>query len=193
MKVYLNNLGTNTLSLDIVIDDDRVIRESLAPNGSYDAGDIATVDELNRNQQIRDLVAAGRISVTTMSEDDDVASLLDSHVMEFVQATAGNQAAVLIGTAPFAGVLQVEAQVGAIPGSGESMVFDVLVNGSSVLASALTADENTSPAARTQLAGDVGGVSVAKGDEVAISLTYTAGTATPIINSAVRVAVLKAS
>jgi hypothetical protein len=191
MKVLLGNPGSGPLSLDLQIGE-ITLRESIPAGGSVDVGDRVSADELNVSGLVRQLVADSKLTVSTESEADDVASLLDSQMMEFVQAVAANQAEVLIGTADMAGQLQVEAQVGEIPGAGESMVFDVLKNGTTVLASALTADLTTSPAARTTLYGDEGGATVEKGDEISISLAYTAGTPAPIVNSALRVKILKA-
>jgi hypothetical protein len=190
MKVLLGNPGSNPLSLDVGIGE-TVLRENIPAGGNVDVGDKVAADDLNKSPIIQQLVAAGRLTVSTESEATDIDSLLDSQLMEWVQEAAATQATMLLGTADMAGVIQVEAQVGAIPGAGESMTFDVLKNGTTILASALVADATTVTAARQTLYGDEGGATVEKGDEISIATTYVAGTPTPIINSALRVKILK--
>lgn len=190
MKILLGNPGSNPLSLDINVND-VTLRENIPAGGSVDVGDRVAADDLNKNPIIRQLILANRLTISTESEAGDIDSLLDSQLMEFVQETAASQTAILIGTADMAGIIQVEAQVGAIPGAGESMTFDVLKNGVSILTSALVADATTVLVARQVLYGEEGGATVVKGDEISVALTYVAGTPTPIVNSAVRVKILK--
>lgn len=195
MKVLLGNPGSSPLSLDINLGGGKdAIRESIPAGGSVDVGDKATVDDLQANSLVRSLVSAGSLTVSTETEASDVESLLDSQLMEVVQETAASVSETLLGTADMKGAIQVEAQVGRIPASGESMVIDVLVNGSTVLSSPITADDTTVTAARQTLFGDEQNTVVNKGDEISYSLDYTAGgSPSPIINTAVRVKLLKAS
>lgn len=190
MKILLGNPSSDPLSLDVGVGE-VTLRENIPAGGSVNVGDRVAADDLSKNPIIRQLVAANRLTVTTESEAGDVDSLLDSQLMEWVQEAAATQAEMLLGTVDMAGVIQVEAQVGAVPGAGESMTFDVLKNGVSILASALVADATTVTAARQVLYGDEGGATVEKGDEISIATTYVAGTPTPIVNSALRVKILK--
>jgi len=193
MQVLITNTTTDPISLDFTVGEE-TIRETVPGSGYVDVGDRVTIDDLNRVGSIRTLVAAGTITISTVAEAGDIESLLDSQLMEFVQETAANQAEIMIGTADMAGTISVEAQVGALPASGEDMTFDVLVNGSSILASALVADDTTVTAARQTLYGDEGGATVVKGDKISIALVYTAGgSPTPIVDSALRIKILKAS
>lgn len=61
-SVFITNLKPTPRSLDIKLSEDRVIRVRLAPAGTiggtdtFDAGGFATLDELNRNPQMRVLL-----------------------------------------------------------------------------------------------------------------------------------------
>lgn len=191
MKILIGNTSTDPFSLDVKVGE-TILRDTIPGNGNVDVGSKVAADDLNQNSIIRRLVATGLLTVSTESEASDVDSLLDSQILQYAQVTAATQAAIFIGTSDLAGVIEVEAQVGAIPGALETMTFDVLVNGVTVLTSALIADAATSPVARTTLYGAEGGALVAKGDEISVALTYAAGTPTPIVNSAIRVKILKA-
>lgn len=72
--VNIQNLTANALSLDIMIEPDRQIRQLLQPQETIDVSDICTIDELNRTQALQALVAAGsvEVSVAPSSPDTDL-------------------------------------------------------------------------------------------------------------------------
>lgn len=72
-QVTLTNLTQSNLSLDISVPgQDEAVRVSLTPGGSEDVGDQITMDDLNKSQQVKDLVAAGRLSVKSDAEAGDI-------------------------------------------------------------------------------------------------------------------------
>ena len=192
MQINIVNNGSSQLSLDVTIGE-IILRETIAVGGSVDVGDRITIDNLNQDPAIRSLVAAGIITITTVSESTDVESLLDSQILQANQAVAASTT-IFAGTADMSGQVQVELQAGAVPAAGESMVIDVLKNGITILSSAVTLDATTYPTVRETIVIVEANNIVAKGDEFTVSLTYTQGGGpTPIVNTSVRIKILKAA
>jgi hypothetical protein len=79
MQINLQNqLGTN-LSLDITLQPGpaptgRYVRRNLGPGDSIDVGDVASLEEVNRNADIQSLVASGALSITIVEETTDIFS-----------------------------------------------------------------------------------------------------------------------
>jgi hypothetical protein len=79
MQINLQNqLGTN-LSLDITLQPGpapvgRYVRRNLGPGDSVDVGDVASLEEVNRNADIQSLVASGALSITIVEETTDIFS-----------------------------------------------------------------------------------------------------------------------
>lgn len=69
--VNIQNLTSNALSLDIMIEPDRQIRQLLQPQETIDVSDICTIDELNRTQALQALVAAGSVEVSVVPQSPD--------------------------------------------------------------------------------------------------------------------------
>lgn len=73
MQINITNLTTANLVLDLNFGDRRRrIRRELAAQESFDIGDLATLDELNREPTIRRLVAAGNLRVQAARESGDL-------------------------------------------------------------------------------------------------------------------------
>jgi len=70
--VQINNLSSGVLSLDIKLSEDKVIREKLAIGGSYDCGDLTSVEELNANPDYRRYKDAGQVDLTLVRGDDEL-------------------------------------------------------------------------------------------------------------------------
>ena len=192
MQINIVNNGSSQLSLDVTIGE-IILRETIAVGGSVDVGDRITIDNLNQDPAIRSLVAAGIITITTVSESTGVESLLDSQILQANQAVAASTT-IFAGTAHMSAQVQVELQAGALPAPGESMVIDVLKNGITILSSAVTLDATTYPTVRETIVIVEANNIVAKGDEFTVSLTYTQGGGpTPIVNTSVRIKILKAA
>lgn len=129
-----------------------------------------------------------RQDLSTPFSDKAGAKLL-AHIeqREHIQTTAADATGTVIWIASFSGVLYDAYVVLAnLPGAGESMVFDLLKNGATVLSSAFTADATTVTAKGTfALSIDPAKDSFVKGDVFVASRDYTAGgTPTPILNTA---------
>lgn len=102
------------------------------------------------------------------------------------QAVAATLAANFAWIATFAGILgEVYAVTAATAGAGESMVYDVLKNGVSILTSTLTVNTASGSKKQIPLAIDPTKRSFVAGDVFTVARTYTAGTATPIGANAV--------
>lgn len=72
-KITLTNLTDNNLSLDIAVTgQDEAVRVSLVPGGSDDIGDKITMDDLNKSQDVKSLVASGYLSVKSDAEASDI-------------------------------------------------------------------------------------------------------------------------
>jgi hypothetical protein len=96
----LTNLASRALALDAKFSEDRALRRSLPVGGSITLApsdlDGATLDELDRNPQIAQLIADGDLSIT-MTQGPMVSFQLE------VAADAGTDAAgvLLLGPVPF--------------------------------------------------------------------------------------------
>lgn len=132
MRVLLHNPGNKPLSIDVTINS-ITIRDNIQPNKSINVGDKITASELNQNKFIRDLVSSNKLIINTESEVTDIENLMNSQIIQWVQPVAATQSELFIGTVDSDGIIQVEAQVGAIPAAGESIDLDVLVNGVSIV------------------------------------------------------------
>jgi len=73
MQINVSNLKAGDYSLDLVINKDfRPVRILIPQGGTTDIGDILTVDELNISEQLIAAVAAGDISIATVTEAADI-------------------------------------------------------------------------------------------------------------------------
>jgi len=104
------------------------------------------------------------------------------------QLTAATSTGDFIWQATFDGVLgDAEVSFYGTPASGESMVYDIQKNGTTVLSSTLTISSTTS--GKTQSFKSVfapGSIHFVKGDVFTINRTYTAGgTPTPVAHNVV--------
>ena len=70
-QVLITNLSGGTLSLDITIEEE-TIREKLTVGASVDVGDRLSIDDVNRSDDVKALIAAGTISVVDTAESDDL-------------------------------------------------------------------------------------------------------------------------
>ncbi len=71
--ITVTNLTASNLSMDISVPgQDEAVRLSLAPSGSEDIGDRISMDDLNKSESVKTLLAAGRISIKSDAEADDV-------------------------------------------------------------------------------------------------------------------------
>jgi hypothetical protein len=79
MQINLQNqLGTN-LSLDITLQPGpaptgRYVRANLGPGDSVDVGDVASLEEINRNADVQTLVESGALRITVVEETTDIFS-----------------------------------------------------------------------------------------------------------------------
>lgn len=83
MTLTITNTSGGSLSLDYTFDERRSIRALLPKDGTFDASNAATLDELHRNAQFSADLAAGRVSLTVDADDssplpDAPSDVLDS-------------------------------------------------------------------------------------------------------------------
>lgn len=106
-----------------------------------------------------------------------------------VAATAAGGVMIGGGPATHAGkILSAFVVLSAAPASGETMEYDLQVNGSSVLTATLTVNDTYSAGEQIELPLDPALLDIAIGDIVTVDRTYTAGGGpTPIANNAVHV------
>lgn len=95
---------------------------------------------------------------------------------DHLQTTAATLAGAVMWVADFAGLLgDAYVTMAVLPGAGESMVFDLLKNGASVLTGTLTVNNSTTSKGQLKLAIDPNKASFVPGDVITCSRTYTAG------------------
>jgi hypothetical protein len=100
--LLITNLSSGMLSLDIMLDSNRQIRNSLAPGQSVNVADIATADELNRNPQLQQLLRSNppKVSVTEGAPSQDDIQALDQNrpqTARFTQLGGGPQVLTFAG------------------------------------------------------------------------------------------------
>lgn len=71
-ELNIVNTSGNRLAIDAKLGFKKPIKHVLATGASVDVGDVATLDELNQNPEIRALVTAGNIRIDVVAEADDL-------------------------------------------------------------------------------------------------------------------------
>lgn len=80
-QITLTNLAAGSLSIDITVPgQDEAVRVSLPRGGSTDIGDQITMDDLNKSQVVKDLVADGNLSIKSDAEASDIEEELKRNV-----------------------------------------------------------------------------------------------------------------
>ena len=110
MTLLINNLTSGSLSLDIKLDDKRVIRSNLALGGSVDVADICTLDELLRNDEIQALRGVDPVGTPKISISGTYALILPDDGAGLVFPSGGAIASSTTGmtSATPAGVVRVQ-------------------------------------------------------------------------------------
>lgn len=72
-QVNITNNQTGKFSLDVALLNGRAVRASIPAGGTVDVGDQCTIDELNEIESFKNLVLAGKLSVKSEVEANDIA------------------------------------------------------------------------------------------------------------------------
>jgi hypothetical protein len=117
-QIIITNLTSGRLALDFKAGSS-IIRESLETGGHIDIGTRASLDELNECEAVRDMIAAGTISVTSVPEATDIMQTFDTLTVGDPDSgyTDPNQAWMVIdGTNPptFAAIRLIDQDDGSI-------------------------------------------------------------------------------
>lgn len=73
-EIRLVNTAAGQLAVDAKLGFKKPIKAVIPQGGFFDAGDVATMDELNQNPEIRALVDAGKIRIDLVAEANDLVS-----------------------------------------------------------------------------------------------------------------------
>ena len=109
-KVLITNVTGGTLALDVLLGGE-VVRRSIDVGATVDIGDVATIEEVNQNAIIKQLIAANQIQVSSMADASDVAEGMKLIVSSYLNAPALAAAAGLVASVDWAdGTLTIVAQ-----------------------------------------------------------------------------------
>jgi hypothetical protein len=100
-KVFIKNVTTESLSLDLKIGD-VIIRETLGASQSVDVGDRVAIDDINESSAIKSLISASKITITSQSDADDVEADTKVMMVSCVGAPALAAAAGLVASTDWA-------------------------------------------------------------------------------------------
>jgi len=180
MQINISNNLSTQLSLDITITPGpapggRVIRELLGPGGSVDVGDRMTLQEVNKNDQLQSLQAAGTITIEVVEQSADLFSV-ESQFNKLRNDVAAAMVAAVEAGATAATVPYHKCNPASITVEGTA---DAAVT----LATVLTLANSLRPKVIDHLAsyGDVGAHRAASAAAVAAPIATDQGTANTLL------------
>jgi hypothetical protein len=100
-KVIINNMTSDTMALDVTLGAS-IVRRNIIAGGSVDIGDVATIEEVNQNPFIKQMIADSKLRVSSLADPSDIAEGTKLIVSSYLLAPALADVAGVVASADWA-------------------------------------------------------------------------------------------